>query len=282
MAKLSGIAKLIKASKNASPDTSFLNELIRTVENLDEQRMPSKAYKPSSLGGCMRNMYFQMVEAKLDGTPTDYCLIGICESGTGRHDVIQNYVAKMREQGFDCDWVDVEEYIKEFKPEGTTVIEKQGMETKCYNEIFNLRFLCDGIIKYRGEYYILEIKTESTYKYSSHDEPYAEHKVQATTYSMAFGINDVIFLYENRDNTSKKTYLIEVTDEMKQEVADKIFTCDEHIAKKQAPPKSTNLKDCQYCNYKRACREVGEICRLEKTSKKTSKSPSKKTTKLEF
>ena len=282
MAKLSGIAKLIKASKNASPDTSFLNELIRTIENLDEKREPSRAYKPSSLGGCMRNMYFQMVGAKLDGTPTDYCLIGICESGTDRHDAIQKYVSKMRSQGFDCDWVDVEEYINEFKPEGTTVIEKQGMETKCYNEIFNLRFLCDGIIKYKGEYYILEIKTESTYKFSSHDEPYAEHKVQATTYSMAFGIDKVIFLYENRDNTSKKTYLIEVTEEMKQKVADKIFTCDDYIAKKQAPPKSTNAKDCQYCNYKKACREAGEICQLENTSKKTSKSRSPKATKLEF
>ena len=199
MAKLSGIAKLIKASKNASPDTSFLNELIRTIENLDEKREPSKAYKPSSLGGCMRNMYFQMVGAKLDGTPTDYCLIGICESGTDRHDQLQNYVAKMKDQGFDCEWVDVEQYVNEFKPEGTTVLSKHGMETKCYNEIFNLRFLCDGIIKYKGEYYILEIKTESTYKFGSHDEPYPEHKVQATTYSMAFGIDKVMFLYENRD-----------------------------------------------------------------------------------
>lgn len=282
MARLSGIAKLVKTSKNASPETSFLNELIRTIEVTDEVRQPSKSYKPSSLGGCIRNMYFQMTGAELDGTPTDYCLIGICESGTDRHDKIQNYVCRMKDNGFDCEWVDVDEYVNEFKPEGTKVIAKHGMETKCYNDIFNLRFLCDGIIKYKGEYYILEIKTESTYKFSSHDEPYPEHKVQATTYSMAFGINKVIFLYENRDNTSKKTYLIDVTDDMKQGVADKIFTCDDYIAKKVAPPKSQNVKDCQYCNYKRICREVGEFCQVEKTSNKTSRTRLPIGTKLEF
>lgn len=282
MGKLSGIAKLIKASKNASPDSSFLNELIRTIELCEEVREPSRSYKPSSLGGCMRNMYFQMTGQKLDGTPSDYCLIGICESGTNRHDEIQHYVAKMKDMGFDCEWVNVEEYVNEFKPEGTTVISKQGMETKCFNEIFNLRFLCDGIIKYKGEYYILEIKTESTYKYSYHDEPYEEHKVQATTYSMAFGINKVIFLYENRDNCSKKTYLIEVTDEMKQKVADKIFTCDNYIAKKQPPPKTDNEKHCRYCNYKRACREVSELCLSENNLNRTSKSRSMKNTNIEF
>lgn len=282
MAKLSGVAKLIKASQSASPDVSFLNELIRTIELSDEQRIPSKAYKPSSLGGCMRGMYFQMTETPLDGTPTEYTLIGICESGTDRHDKIQNYVASMKAHGFDCEWVDVEEYVKGFKPEGTTVISKSGMETKCFNEVFNLRFLCDGIIKYKGEYYILEIKTESTYKYNSHDAPYADHKVQATCYSMAFGINKVIFLYENRDNTSKKTYLVEITDEMKQKVADKIFTCDEFVKKLQAPPKTDNVKDCQYCNYKKACREVEQSCPQVKTSKKISASPSKKKPKIDF
>lgn len=282
MAKLSGIAKLVKASKTAGPDTLFLNELVRTIELCDEVRTPSKAYKPSSLGGCIRNMYFQMVGADMDGIPTDYCLVGICESGTDRHEILQTYVTRMKEQGFDCEWVDVEEYVNKFKPEGTQVIQKSGMETKCINTVFNLRFLCDGIIKYRGEYYILEIKTESTYKFSNHDEPFPEHKIQATTYSMAFGIDKVIFLYENRDNCSKKTFLIDVTDSMKQGVANKIFTCDEHIKAKVAPPKSDNPKDCQYCNYKRVCREVGDTCIQEKTSKKTSPSRSKKATKIDF
>ncbi len=202
MAKLTGLARLIKNGDAGNPVNGFLNDLIKTIELSEEVREPSRAYKPSSLGGCLRNVYFQMTGAKLDEKRNDYCLIGICESGTDRHETIQTYVSKMQDMGYDCEWVDVEQYVNEYKPKGTKVIKKSGMETKCFNELYNLRFLCDGIIKYKGKYYILEIKTESTYKFSNHSEPHAQHKVQGATYSLAFGIDEVIFLYENRDNTS--------------------------------------------------------------------------------
>lgn len=283
MAKLTGIARLIKSGMGGSPVDSFFNELVRTIQNCEEVREPSKAYKPSSLGGCLRNVYFQMTGAKLDGIPTDYCSIGICESGTDRHETLQKYVARMSEFGFDCEWVDVEEYVNTFKPEGTKVIRKQGMETKCFNEKYNLRFLCDGIVKYKGKYYILEIKTESTYKFSNHDEPHPAHKVQAATYSLAFGINDVIFLYENRDNTTKKAFLYEVSDADRQSVVDKIKYCDECIEKQTPPPKTTNKKDCTYCDYKKHCREAGDtLCQQVKTSKRTSPTHSRKRINTEF
>lgn len=279
--KLNGIAKLIRASRSTSPETVFLNELIRTIEVCDEQRVPSQTYKPSSVGGCLRNMYYQITGAEIDGTSAEYGLIGICESGTDRHEKLQTYVTRMNEKGFDWHWVDVAKYVQQFQPPGTKVIAQSGMETKCYNEIFNMSFLCDGVIKNKDEYYVLEIKTESGYKFNNHDAPYKEHIYQATCYSMAFGINKVIFLYENRDNCSKKAYLIEVTPEMKEEVADKIFTCDDHVATKTPPPKTTNSKHCQYCNYRKKCRSDGEWT-MEKSLNKTSKTPSKKTKGLGF
>ena len=282
MAKLRGIAKLIKASRSTSPETVFLNELIRTIEVSDEQRIPSQTYKPSSIGGCSRNMYYQVTGAELDGSSSGYNLIGICESGTDRHDALQNYVAKMKEKGFDWEWVDVEEYVKQFNPPGTKVVNKSGMETKCFNQIYNMSFLCDGVIKHKGEYYILEIKTESGYKFNNHDEPYPEHICQATCYSMCFGIDKVIFLYENRDNCSKKAFLVEVTSEMKVKIADKIFTCDDYVASKTPPPKSKNAKDCQYCNYKKLCRKDGDKWTTENVSNKTSRTRSKNTRGLEF
>lgn len=281
MAKLNGLARLIKASRSTSPESIFLNELTRTIEVLDENREPSKSYKPSSVGGCLRNMYYQMVGGTLDGTPTEYGLIGICESGSSRHETLQTYVSKMNSLGFDWEWVDVAKYIEEYKPPGTKVIKQSGMETKCFNEIFNMSFLCDGVIKHKGQYYVLEIKTESSYKFSNHDAPFKEHIYQATCYSMCFGINSVIFLYENRDNCSKKAFLVEVTDAMKEEVADKIFTCDDYVATLTPPPKTTESKHCQYCNYKKLCREDGEWT-MENSLKKTSRTPSKNTKGLGF
>ena len=145
-----------------------------------------------------------------------------------------------------------------------------------------MSFLCDGVIQHKEEYYVLEIKTESGYKFNNHDAPYKEHIYQATCYSMCFGINKVIFLYENRDNCTKKAYLVEVTDAMKEEVADKIFTCDDYVAKKIPPPKTTESKHCQYCDYKRLCREDGDKWTMENSLKKTSKTPSKNTKGLGF
>jgi RecB family exonuclease len=223
-----------------------------------------------------------MIGAPTDGTPDDYNLIGIGESGSSRHEIIQTYISTMQDAGFDCEWVDVAEYINQTKPEGTTVIKKSGMETKCHNDIFNMRFLCDGVIKYKGKYYIIEIKTESTYKYSSHDDVYLEHKAQATCYSMALGIDEVIFLYEDRDNCSKKAYYVEVTDAMKQDIAGKIFQCDECVKTSTPPPKTDIPKHCDYCKYKRQCREVENVCKTAKSGKTISVNHSKGKVKIEF
>lgn len=243
-------------ARNAADE--FLNEFIRTIEGCVENYKPTTTYKPSSIGGCLRNVYYQMTEAELDGTPTDYMGVGIGESGTNRHEVLQNYVMRMQEKGFDWEWIDVAEYLKEHPVDGTRVISQKGNETKCHNDIFNLRFMCDGVIKHAGEYYILEIKTESTYKYDNHDTAFAKHKKQASCYSLALGINKVIFLYENRDILEKKAYLVEVTDDMKYEIMDIIGECNEYIDSKVTPPKGDNPKDCNYCNYKRQCRRDGD------------------------
>lgn len=50
-----------------------------------------------------------------------------------------------------------------------------------------MRFMCDGLIQYNGEHYIIEIKTESTHKFNRHQEPWPSHKLQATCYAMTIG-----------------------------------------------------------------------------------------------
>ena len=258
MANLKSIARMVRNNSNRNDADQFLNEFIRTIEINKPQYKPSKTYKPSSMGGCMREIYYQVTGAELDGTPDNYINIGIGESGTTRHELLQNYVMKMKESGFDWEWVDVEEYLKDNPVESTRVVEKKGNETRCYSDEWDLSFMCDGIIKHNNTYYILEIKTESTYKFDNHDEPFPKHKIQASCYSLALGINKVIFLYENRDLLTKKAYLVEVTEEMLNHVADIINECDEFVDSNVVPPKSENPKNCQYCKYKRQCRRDGD------------------------
>lgn len=258
MASLRSIARMVRNNSNRNAADQFLNEFIRTIEGDVEEWPPTRTYKPSSIGGCIRNIFYQMTSAELDGTPTDYMGIGIGESGTDRHEKLQNYVMKMKEQGFDWEWVDVAKYLQEHPVDGTVVMKQTGNETKCHSNIYNLRFMCDGIIKHDDEYYILEIKTESTYKFDNHDSPFQAHKMQAACYSLALGIEQVIFLYENRDILQKKAFLVEVTDDMLDEVIDKIAECNEYISSDIVPPKSDLPKDCQYCKYKRQCRRDGD------------------------
>ena len=122
-----------------------------------------------------------------------------------------------------------------------------------------MSFLCDGIIWYRGHYYILELKTESIYKWQSRQGVDPAHYNQAIAYSAALGLDEVIFIYINRDLLDMKAFLFTVTDDMKQELVGKIEECDSYVKKRTTPPKPTNIdrKTCEYCQYKKACRRDG-------------------------
>jgi CRISPR/Cas system-associated exonuclease Cas4 (RecB family) len=216
---------------------------------------PSQKYKPSSLH-CMRNMYYQMIGADVDKQSTKTSeMFSICESGEDRHIRIQRAISKMKSYGIDCEFIDVEDYVSENNLD-LKVTSKKEFETKLYDEKRNLIFLCDGIIKYKGKYYILEIKTESSYKFMQRDNSDDLHKYQSYAYSLELKIDDVIFIYENRDLCSKKTFLVHITDENRQEIADRLSKCDEYVAEHIAPPKEESVtnKTCQYCEYKTICK----------------------------
>lgn len=254
---LSNIARMVRRKTQINPADKFLNEFIRTIQANQRTGIPSKSYKPSSMGGCIRSIYYELTGAPLDGVPEDYSFTGICESGTSRHEVLQNYVMKMKEAGFDWEWIDPEQYVKEHNIPHMEVIQRQGNEVKFFNSFYNMRFLCDGILRCGDEYFILEIKTESCFKFDKHDDAWKPHKMQATCYSLCFEIDKVIFLYENRDTCTKKSFLVVVTDEMKDEVEERIAEVDMAIDEGFVPPKQETASDCQYCEYKRQCRKDG-------------------------
>lgn len=256
---LKNIHNLIKASKEQIPaHEAFLNDLVATICKSQEIRQPSATYKPSSLI-CVRNMYYQIMGAEPNKEIVDESLIGMADIGTHRHEFLQSHVMKMADLGIDCEWVDIEKYVEEHCKElGTTVVKKSGFEYKCFNEKYNMSFLCDGIIKYKGTYYILEIKTESSFKWSKRVGVDEKHKPQACCYSLCFGIDKVLFLYENRDTCVKKAYLYKPTQEEKQqEVLDKLEKCQSYVNDCLPPPKTENKRDCAYCKY-------SEICKKEK------------------
>ena len=259
---LQSVMKLINDVTTEQPiEKQFLQELKRSIEMTDEKyrSKPTASYKPSGMN-CTRSMYYQVSGTEPDKSDSGYCLIGICESGTDRHIRIQNAVADMKNNGFDCEYVDVAEFVRSRELNYLDIIEKSGNETKLFHKHLNMRFLCDGIIRYKGKYIIVEFKTESIYKWQNRHEVNPDHYNQAIAYSVALGLDDVMFIYINRDNTDMKSYMFHVTDDMKQDFVGRIDYVDNYVKQMKVPPKPTDVprKSCEYCNYKSSCRKDGD------------------------
>lgn len=255
---LLNVLNLVDAAKEELPiEQQFLCDLKASIEKQDEQnkRKPSQSYKPSSLH-CIRNMYFQVTGAEQNADRATSELIGICESGTDRHERIQNAVMQMKETGIDCEYVNVAQFVTDRNLEDIDIVSQQGNETKLFNKAINMSFLCDGIIRYKGKYYILEIKTENSNKFWDRRDVNPDHILQGTAYSVNLGLDDVLFLYECRDNCSKKAFMLHITDSMKHDLVGKITECDGYISRLVCPPKPDDVskKACMYCNYANLCK----------------------------
>lgn len=259
---LKNIMRLIEVANNELPvNQAFVADLKMAIEKTEalNKRNPSRTYKPSSMK-CIRNMYFQVIGTPQDVSDANACLVGICETGSDRHERIQKAIDGMYKFGAECEYIDVAEFIKQRKLTHLNIVSKQGMETKLFYPELNMSFLCDGIIKYCHQYYILEIKTETIHKWQNRADVADEHIPQGVAYSVAFGIDKVMFLYENRDNCDKKAYLLEVTPEMKMDLIGKITLCDEYRKTFTIPPfpEDVDKRTCAYCNYKESCRKAGK------------------------
>lgn len=260
---LKSVMKLIDAAKKTLPiEQEFLHDLKRSVELTVEKESnghkPSQTYKPSSMQ-CIRQMYYQVAGKEPDPASSSFVMTGIVNSGSDIHVRMQTAVIGMKENNIDCEYVDVEQFVKQRKLKHLIVREKHGAETKLYHKDLNISFMCDGIIKYKNHYYILEFKTETAHKWWDRNGVDSKHYNQAIAYSLALEINEVIFVYVSRDMLDAKAYLFTVTDEMKQELVGKIEECDGYVKRLIAPPKPEDItrKICTYCSYRGACKRDG-------------------------
>lgn len=253
--KLKALHQAIRAGGEVTVEQKFLKQLGLTIQRLDEKNkgQSSSYYKPSSLI-CPRQMFYYRNGVKADSLPSDFSAVGIAESGTDRHARLQQAISKMKECGYDCEYIDVDKFIEWFKPAGTRVVGKRGAETKCFNDIYEMSFMCDGILRIGGNYYILEIKTESCFKFNTRAGVDEKHYSQGISYSLLFGLDNVIFLYENRDTCAKKAFMFTVTEEMREQIKTRIAYVEACRKEKKLPIKTTNEKVCQYCPYALKCR----------------------------
>ena len=268
---VSNLIKKEEASKNIA--SLFLQRIEEAYVKIQPPYKPSIYYKPSSLV-CLRQMYFTRKGIDPEGEYKTASGIGILESGTDRHDRIQHVLDAMKNLGMEFEYIDVETYVKEHNLSDIEIIEKKGMETKCFNKRYNMSFLTDGIIKYipENKYFIFEFKTEISQKFQTREHEEVIHQSRAACYALNFGITDTLFVYEDRNFCNHKAFHYHVTEEDKKfKVTDKIEKVEQYLKEDKVPPKITNkdidpnyvggqdrvtgpsAKICQYCKFKEHC-----------------------------
>lgn len=251
--------KAIERANTVVPiEQQFLDDLKRSIEldDMKNARKPSATYSPSGMG-CIRAMYYKRSGVDVPEGGVSYSMIGICESGTDRHERIQNAISRMKDNGIDCEYIDVADFVKSRGLDlYLDVVDQCGNETKLFDRNRNISFLCDGIIKYRGKYYIVEFKTEASFKWKDRKGVDPKHYNQAITYSLELQLNDVIFVYINRDIVDYKAYLFSVTESDRERIIDLINTCENYVINKELPPMPEDASDkkCAYCAYRELCR----------------------------
>jgi len=280
-----GLASLIKVAQgknaeNVSFEDKFLklyNEAVMREAERTAQPVPTEYFRPSSMGGCKRMLYFMRTQAEQDKEERSVQLEEICNSGTDRHLRIQ----KLLEDIPELKLYDLEQVVKEANLKGINT-EFMGWNTdhteaRCKNEDLSLFFQPDGVGRFMNKEIVIEIKTESTYQFNMRYEPKPEHLIQATCYAMGLGMDYILFFYEDRNFLAHKPYLVKVTDEMRQEVIDKINSVNASI-KAGIPPEKEEDK-CTYCSYKETCKRADIPKNEPEPSKEPKKEPKARNTK---
>lgn len=117
-----GLSSLIKVAQgknaaNVSFEDAFLKGYEAAVVKYEEehkQPIPADYFRPSSMYGCERMLYFMRTGEEQDKEEHDINLMEICHSGTDRHLRIQHLVESM--EGVKT--LDLEEMVKEAQAKG--------------------------------------------------------------------------------------------------------------------------------------------------------------------
>lgn len=219
-----------------------------------ESETPSRTFAPSQIR-CKRVSWFRLRGvAPEKEIVVDRALNFTAKIGTACHQNIQEVLSKK----LGADWIDVDDYLKSHKTDYEYKCIKNGYETQV--EIFKpvpIKFAPDGIIFWKGKYWLLEIKTS---EYSSFDKlsaPKPHHLDQIKAYATLLGIHNVLVLYQDRMYGNLKCYSVNVTDKDMEQIwcmFNEVLDC---VDKNIAPPKPDNTRYCtpSYCRYYNKCKE---------------------------
>lgn len=243
------------------------NKFFSDSNMVGEGDIASKNLTPSHLH-CPARMGFKLRGAPMMAEDRGFEARGYAEAGNSRHTAIQKFLYNHPE----VEWVDPGKFVEENQlpfevhqsREVLELVEKWGIpyeeacrilgeyEVNLVHKSQPLSFKLDGLIRWKGEYYIVEIKTVS--KKDLQDSPLPKHQWQGKTYSFLLRIPKVMWIYECRENFKIKTTVQVFEEEERQEARNRLNII---ILNKDDPHKlSRDLSKCGFCRYKAICAET--------------------------
>jgi CRISPR/Cas system-associated exonuclease Cas4 (RecB family) len=224
-------------------------------------------FSPSGVNSCARELYYINTNAERDVTPLIPWRERMSRNGTGAHDVTQaDYLTmedKLREAGLPVKFRFLAAEIDGEKSYtvGGTVVKLRGRSDG------KMALLDDkgeevAIIGYEKK---TKDKRKNLNKIMKLGQPQAEHRAQATSYYLIFGIKRWMFEYESLqkpewkevvpEKPDQKHFYVEVSEEEARALLIRLAKIVRQIEAGQLP--DPELDKCGFCQFKGQCAKDG-------------------------
>jgi PD-(D/E)XK nuclease superfamily len=251
-------------------EEQILLEELENIRNSKELHFENGlvTFSPSSSSKCERELYFKATNATKDEIQLLPYQRRWVRNGSAVHAAVQKDLlyaeTHLKEPAFTV----------EKMPDGSAAWEHNLKEVKQFEHNgvrFQIFGMMDGILRYVDNSRIgFEYKTKSTtisavgnYKLRDIQE---SHKQQAIAYSLLFGIDEFLFIYESlaKDNWTKgeearpdiRAFYFKPTEEMKNDLLDKFARVAVKVERGEIP--NPERDKCLFCPYKEICDEIGD------------------------
>lgn len=250
-ADFSGLAKF-----NSANSCDFL-EMYESALDKRIAESDSKPKNPTiapSAMYCLKQNWFRLRGVLPDkpGKP-DKTLDFTASVGTACHEKIQNI---LKEELGD-DWLDVGCYIKDTLRLDWGV-STYGFETRIEVKSPPIRFSCDGLIRWKGNLYLIEIKTAEFNSWNKLTTPRPIHVNQVKSYCTLLNVNNVLMIYQDRQYGGMKVFEFHISDDVIKQTWDTFYYLVD-MAEKNLPPEGLPTGDSRcsssMCPFYKKCKQ---------------------------
>ena len=242
---------------NSAASGDFV-ELYENLVNDDIARARSapkhQTFAPSQMR-CDRISWFRLRGVKPDPATPDPTLEFTAQVGTACHRIIQQRLSSAE----GIEWLSVDEWLRAHSMLLDYSVKREGYEQQieCFNP-FPIRFACDGLIRFKDEVYLLEIKTSEFSSFQDLIEPKDKHMDQIRCYAALLNVSKALVLYQDRNYGSIKCFEIVISDAEKEATLSKMKNVMELVEANIAPEKlPKGDPDCtpSMCPYYEVCKQ---------------------------